>query len=43
MTREMRRDPESMISRRKLVQGLAIATGAAAVGTSGALAQQAAS
>src|SRR5437868_12883508 len=41
MTREMRRDPESMISRRTLVQGVAIAAGASMVGTSGALAQQA--
>src|SRR5437868_8897950 len=40
MTREMRRDPEAMISRRTLVHGLALATGAAAVGGSSALAQQ---
>src|SRR5437899_1626096 len=30
MTRELQRDPESMISRRTLVQGLAIAAGATA-------------
>ena len=40
MTREMRRDPESTISRRTLVQGLAIAAGASMVGTDGAVAQQ---
>ena len=40
MTREVRRDPESMISRRTLVHGLAIAAGATVVGASGALAQQ---
>ncbi|MGB8608575.1 MAG: SMP-30/gluconolactonase/LRE family protein, partial [Bradyrhizobium sp.] len=40
MTREVRRDPESMISRRTLVHGLAIAAGATMVGASGALAQQ---
>ncbi len=32
MTREMQRDPESMISRRTLVHGLAIAAGATVVG-----------
>jgi gluconolactonase len=40
MTRDEQRDPESMISRRTLVRGLAIAAGASAVGSSGALAQQ---
>src|SRR5437868_8012165 len=40
MTREMRRDPEAMIARGALVHGLALATGAAAVGGSSALAQQ---
>ena len=40
MTREVQRDPESMISRRTLVHGLAIAAGATVVGASGALAQQ---
>jgi gluconolactonase len=40
MKREMRRDPESMISRRTLVHGLAIAAGATAVSAGGALAQQ---
>src|SRR2546421_659884 len=40
MTRELQRDPESMISRRTLVQGLAIAAGATVVSASGALAQQ---
>ena len=42
MTREMRRDPESVISRRTLVGGLAIAAGATMTGAGGALAQQAA-
>ncbi len=41
MTREEQRDPDSMISRRTLVQGLAIAAGATAIGAGGALAQQA--
>jgi hypothetical protein len=36
----MTRDPESMISRRTLVHGLAAAAGATVVGASGALAQQ---
>src|SRR5258707_2171194 len=40
MTREMQRDPQSMISRRRLVHGLAIAAGASAVWAGGALAQQ---
>src|ERR1700716_158439 len=40
MTREGQRDPESMISRRTLVHGLAIAAGATVAGASGALAQQ---
>jgi SMP-30/Gluconolactonase/LRE-like region len=40
MTREVQPDPESMISRRSLVHGLAIAAGATLVGASGALAQQ---
>src|SRR6266576_2203479 len=40
MTRKLQRDPESMISRRTLVQGLAIAAGATVVSASGALAQQ---
>jgi hypothetical protein len=40
MTREVQRDPGSMISRRTLVHGLAIAAGATVVGASGALAQQ---
>src|SRR5258707_10018175 len=40
MTREMQRDPDSMISRRTLVHGLAIAAGATMVSASGALAQQ---
>src|SRR3982075_3575292 len=40
MTREVQRDPESVISRRTLVRGLAIAAGATVVGASGALAQQ---
>src|SRR6202163_3000898 len=39
MTREVQRDPQSVISRRTLVHGLAIAAGATVVGTSGALAQ----
>ena len=41
MTREVRRDPDSMISRRTLVHGLALAAGATAAGAGGALAQQA--
>src|SRR6266851_5236189 len=40
MTRDVQRDPESMISRRTLVHGLAIAAGATMAGASGALAQQ---
>src|SRR3979411_2498254 len=40
MTREVQREPESMISRRTLVNGLAIAAGATVAGASGALAQQ---
>ena len=40
MTREVERDPQSMMSRRTLVQGLAVAAGATAAGASGALAQQ---
>src|SRR5258708_36301656 len=40
MTRKVQRDPEPMISRRTLVNGLAIAAGATVVGASGALAQQ---
>ena len=40
MTREVKRDPESVISRRTLVHGLAIAAGATVVGASDALAQQ---
>jgi hypothetical protein len=40
LTREVQRDPESRISRRTLVHGLAIAAGANVVGASGALAQQ---
>src|ERR1019366_9577052 len=40
MTRDVQRDPQSMISRRTLVHGLAIATGATMTGASGALAQQ---
>ena len=38
MTREVR-DPEAMISRRTLVQGLAVAAGATMAGAGGALAQ----
>ena len=41
MTRDVKRDPESMISRRTLVHGMAIAAGATVVGASEALAQQA--
>ena len=41
MTRDVQRDPQSMISRRALVQGLALAAGATAAGAGGALAQQA--
>src|SRR3984893_19480370 len=40
MTREVQREPESMISRRTLVNGLAIAAGATVAGAGGALAQQ---
>src|SRR5712691_7077503 len=40
MTRDVQRDPESIISRRTLVQGLAIAAGATMVGAGSALAQQ---
>ena len=40
MTREVERDPQSMMSRRTLVQGLAVAAGATVTGTSGALAQR---
>jgi hypothetical protein len=40
MTREVQRDPKSMISRRTLVHGLAITAGATVAGASGALAQQ---
>jgi gluconolactonase len=40
MTREVR-DPDSMLSRRTLVQGLAIAAGATMAGSGGALAQNA--
>jgi gluconolactonase len=40
MTRKVQRDPEPMISRRTLVNGLAIAAGATVVGAGGALAQQ---
>ena len=40
MTRNVQRDPEPMISRRTLVNGLAIAAGATAVGAGSALAQQ---
>src|SRR5258707_1063751 len=40
MKRDVQRDPESMISRRTLVHGLAIAAGATVVSASGALAQQ---
>ncbi len=39
MTREVRRDPTVAVSRRTLVQGLAVGAGAAAAGLSGALAQ----
>src|SRR3954468_22960898 len=39
MTRDVQRDPKTMISRRTLVQGLAIATGATVAGAGGALAQ----
>ena len=41
MTRDVQRDPDSMISRRSLVQGLAITAGATAIGAGGALAQHA--
>ncbi len=40
MTRDVQRDPQSMLSRRTLVQGLAIAAGATAAEAGGALAQQ---
>jgi len=40
MKRDVQRDPQSMISRRTLVQGLAIAAGATAVSAGAALAQQ---
>src|ERR1700680_2843398 len=40
MTRNVQRDPQSLLSRRTLVNGLAIAAGASVVGASGALAQQ---
>src|SRR3979490_3479061 len=40
MTRDVQRDPESMISRRTPVHGLALAAGATVAGASGALAQQ---
>src|SRR5450432_1402511 len=39
MTRKVERDPQSMISRRTLVQGLAVVAGATAAGAGGALAQ----
>ena len=42
MTHDVQRDPQSMISRRTLVHGLALAAGATAAGASGALAQTAA-
>src|SRR5882757_2896375 len=41
MTRDVQRDPQSMISRRTLVHGLALAAGATVAGASGALAQPA--
>ena len=41
MTRHERRDPTVAVSRRTLVQGLAVGAGAAAAGLSGALAQNA--
>ena len=40
MTRDVPRDPDSMISRRTLVHGLALAAGATVAGASTALAQQ---
>ncbi len=40
MTRKVERDPDSTISRRTLVQGLAVAAGATMTGAGGALAQQ---
>ena len=43
MTRDVQRDPQSMISRRTLVHGLALAAGATAAGAGGALAQTATS
>src|ERR1700676_4022192 len=39
MTRQEQRDPESMISRRTLVHGLAVCAGVTVAGASGALAQ----
>ena len=39
MTRQEQRDPETMISRRTLVHGLAVVAGATAAGAGGALAQ----
>src|SRR4051812_20847820 len=40
MTREVERDPQSTISRRTLIQGLAVAAGATMTGAGSALAQQ---
>ena len=40
MTRDVQRDPQSMISRRTLVHGLALAAGATVAGAGSALAQQ---
>ena len=40
MTRDVRRNPQSMISRRTFTHGLTAAAGATVLGTSGALAQQ---
>src|SRR5258707_6265188 len=40
MKRDVKRDPESMLSRRTLVHGLAIAAGATVVSASDTLAQQ---
>jgi hypothetical protein len=37
MTRDVKRDPESMISRRTLVHGMAIAAGATVVGAGDAI------
>ena len=42
MTRDVQRDPQSMMSRRTLVHGLALAAGATAAGAGSALAQTAA-